>query len=191
MPKKPLVLLVGGPNGSGKTSFARQALTTHDAEYLGADAIAAELAPKEPESAAIAAGREFVVRLNDRIEKKRSVIVESTLAGKSLLSYVQRATGRGYSTELNFVCLVSPDANVARVAHRVRMGGHHVPEEDVRRRYSRSMTNFWNDYRFAVDSWMLYDNSGGNYVEVAYGQADTYVATQRRLMDRFLAQVTG
>lgn len=138
------LLVVGEPNGSGKTTFVRRFVEVHDDEYLGADAIAEELSPKNPEGIPMGSGREFLKRLIDRIDRGRSVIIESTLAGKSLSKHVQRARDKGYETSVNFVFLDSAEPCIARIAQRVRSGGQHVPEEDVRRRYSRSLWNFWN-----------------------------------------------
>ena len=74
-------VIVGGPNGSGKTTFVEQFLQGRGYPYLSADLIAAELSPGSPESAAIAAGREFLLRLEQTIVDKQSFILESTLSG--------------------------------------------------------------------------------------------------------------
>lgn len=185
------LLVVGGPNGSGKTTFVKQFLNVHGDEYLGADSIAVELNPASPESIPMEAGREFLRRLIDRIEGDKSVIVESTLAGKSLVKYVDRARERGYLTTVNFVFLDSATTCVARVAHRVRSGGHHVPEEDVRRRYRRSLRNFWDTYRFACNRWELHHNRGTDYVAVAGGVADTYIVEDPVSFATFTAALGG
>jgi len=179
----------GGPNGSGKTTFVNRVLETRQIEYLGADAIAAEISPEKPETVAVAAGREFLRRLRDRIENRVSIVVESTLAGKSLVKYIEAATKNGFETALNFVFLDSVNANIVRVTHRVRRGGHNVPKVDIRRRYRRSLRNFWEIYRFSVDTWMLYDNSGEIYVEVACGNDDNYEIIRSNSMQNFLTEV--
>lgn len=183
------MIVVGGPNGSGKTTFVHEVLASRRTEYIGADAIAAEICPEKPESVAVEAGREFIRRLNDRIISGQNIVVESTLSGKSLINYIDRAAEAGFETALNFVFLNSADACVARVAHRVRRGGHHVPEEDVRRRYQRSLKNFWNHYRFSVDNWMLYINSTEAYLDVAAGEADNYEVVNLEFMQLFLSEV--
>lgn len=73
----------------------------------------------------------------------------------------------GYRIEIAFVFLDSADACVARVAERVRRGGHDVPEDDVRRRFTRSLRNFWTTYREIADLWSMLYNVGSGYVEVA------------------------
>jgi len=58
-----------------------------------------------------------------------------------------------------FLWLESADLAVDRVAARVRLGGHDVPEETVRRRYERGLRNFFQLYLPLLDSWQMFDNS--------------------------------
>ena len=67
---------------------------------------------------------------------------------------------RGYAVEMLFLRLESPELAIKRVAHRVKQGGHHVPPEDVRRRYVRGWHNFEHHYRPLADAWAVYENSG-------------------------------
>ena len=77
---KPKLIIIGGANGSGKTTFAREIVDNFGIKYLGADEIAAELNAKEPEKAAIEAARVFSRRFADSLENGESLIVESTLS---------------------------------------------------------------------------------------------------------------
>ncbi|TPW05455.1 MAG: hypothetical protein FD129_2766, partial [bacterium] len=52
------------------------------------------------------------------------------------------------------------DMAVARVAERVQSGGHHVPEETVRRRYEAGLKNYFELYRSMASTWQFHDNSG-------------------------------
>lgn len=67
----------------------------------------------------------------------------------------------GYRTHLSYLWLPFPELAVARVAQRVRHGGHNVPVDVIRRRYARGLTNFWHIYSDLVDFWRLYDGSDG------------------------------
>lgn len=66
----------------------------------------------------------------------------------------------GYHVKLFFLTLPSAEMAIARVAERVRQGGHNVPEEVVRRRFTAGRANFDIMYRRLVDSWALFDNAG-------------------------------
>ncbi len=170
------LILVGGPNGAGKTTFAMEDLARHGGVYLGADAIAAEISPGNPAAAAMEAGRLFLTRLDELLAADGRIIVESTLAGKSLARYLLRASQAGYFIKIVFVFLDSPDENVRRVRERVKKGGHDVPEEDIRRRFSRSFHNFWHLYRELADAWAVVYNQVDRPEFVAVGnRAETIV----------------
>ena len=172
----PTVLIVGGPNGAGKTTLAEPYAEQKNQSYLAADRIAKELNPDDPYAARMEAGRRFLRRLDAIIDARTSFVVESTLAGRGLAQAVDRMNGVGYVTRIAFVFLDSADLCVRRVQERVRKGGHHVPEADVRRRYTRSKTNFWTLYRPKVDRWHLLLNAGDGFVDVAAGTStDTFV----------------
>lgn len=66
---------------------------------------------------------------------------------------------RGYAVHVFYLWLPSPDLAVERVRHRVKAGGHHVPEVTIRRRFWRSLVNFDCLYRPIVTNWQLYDAS--------------------------------
>ena len=57
-----------------------------------------------------------------------------------------------------YVCLNSPERSIQRVRERVAQGGHDVPDDDVRRRYGRSLRNLTAAVRLA-DQAVIYDNS--------------------------------
>jgi len=168
---RPHLVIVGGPNGSGKTTIARELERAHGLRYLGADAIAEELEPGDWERVRIQAGRLFLERARTGIEEGSSLLLESTLSGRTLVGLVERARRTGYRISVVFVWLESADHCVARVEERVRKGGHTVPEADVRRRFPRSLSNFWHLCRPLADHWHLLLNSGDVPLEVAIDKA--------------------
>ena len=181
----PTVLIVGGPNGAGKTTLAEPYAEQKDRPYLAADRIASELNPEDPYAARVEAGRQCLRRLDAFIDARTSFVVESTLAGRGLAQAVDRMNGAGYVTRIAFVFLDSADLCVRRVQERVRKGGHHVPEADVRRRYTRSKTNFWTLYRPKVDRWILFRNTGQSFQRVAEGDGDTQSVLRRSGYEKF------
>ena len=70
-----------------------------------------------------------------------------------------------------FLWVKSADVALSRVWERVLKGGHDVPEAVVRRRFGRSIRNFFAEYRRLADSWYLFDNSGGTPAIVAFERA--------------------
>lgn len=166
------LVIVGGPNGSGKSTFAEEYVQRFGLEYLGADAIAAELAPQDPFSVRVEAGKQFVRRLTAAIKAGHSRVVESTLSGKGLERHIQAAHAQGYEVIMVFVTLDSPELCIARIRERVAQGGHFVPDDDVRRRFYRARQLFWTHYRPLADNWQLFSNTGEGFDLLAAGSGE-------------------
>jgi predicted ABC-type ATPase len=98
-------------------------------------------------------------RLHALAEQRADFAFETTLAARSLAGWLHQLRQTGSAVHLVYFWLLSADLAVARVAERVRMGGHHVPEATIRQRYQRSIQNFFRLYRPVVSSWVVYDNS--------------------------------
>lgn len=127
--------------------------------FVNADMIAQEQSGKRDTPADLRAGRTLVHILDDLEAARRDFAVETTLANLKLIPRLQRLQSSGYETQLIFMWLQSADLAVERVAARVRLGGHDVPEDTVRRRYERGLRHFFQSYMDVVDRWRLYDNS--------------------------------
>jgi predicted ABC-type ATPase len=119
------------------------------------------LDPLHPSAAAIAAGREVLRRTTDYLHRRASFAIETTLSSRGRLGLMREAKSRGYGIHLAFVGIDSPERCIARIRNRAAMGGHFIPDNDVRRRYATSVANAAEALRLA-DIANFYDNSGNS-----------------------------
>ena len=84
---------------------------------------------------------------------------ETTLAGKTYLKLLNGLKQKGYSIHLFFLWIKSVKLALERIELRAQQGGHSIPEGTVRRRFRRGIFNFFHEYQFIVDSWVIFDNS--------------------------------
>lgn len=156
------VIIIAGPNGAGKTTFAREFLPNEAGcpVFVNADLIAAGLAPFAPESAAVRAGRLMLEELRRHFDARLSFAFETTLSGLGYLRHIREWQRAGYRVKLIFLQLDSAEEAIARVAQRVRQGGHNIPEAVIRRRFDAGRANLERLYAPLVDAWALYDNAG-------------------------------
>ena len=157
----PKIVIVAGPNGAGKSTSAPMLLKGPFAvdDFINADVIARGISAFSPEKAAIPAGRVMLKRLRDLVELGTSFAFETTLASRSFTRWLTKASHSGYQIGLLFLYLPSVELAVARVKERVMLGGHNVPEQDIRRRYEKGLSNFFQIYRPLCNYWRFYDNS--------------------------------
>jgi predicted ABC-type ATPase len=160
-PEKKIVI-IAGPNGAGKTTFAREFLPNeaHCPVFVNADLIAAGLSPFAPELAAVKAGRLMLQAVDEHVSKGESFALETTLSGMGYARAIPRWRAHGYHVKLVFLQLPDADTAVARVAERVRQGGHDVAEAVIRRRFMAGLRNFREVYQPLVDVWLHFDNAG-------------------------------
>lgn len=167
-PYENTLFVVGGPNGSGKTTLARELIDNQNATYISADDIAFELNPQNPHLARIQAGKEFFERLYYVAKSRENIIVESTLSGKTLQPIISQLINEyQYNIVIAFIYLDNEFVCNERVSLRVKKGGHYVPFDDIKRRFGRSILNFWNIYRHQCNAWHLYYSSYDDLQEVA------------------------
>ncbi len=98
-----------------------------------------------------------------------SFAFETTLAGRNFARRIVRWREQDYEVDVTYLCLRSADAAVDRVAQRVSKGGHHVPEEVIRRRFETGRRNFDEVYRPIVSFWALVDNTGADPLALSWG----------------------
>ena len=180
--RSPKLVVIAGPNGSGKSTSAPALLRGRlgVTEFVNADTIAQGLSAFSPENAAIQAGRVMLARLRQLAAARANFAFETTLASRSFAPWIEGLNAQGYRFHLVFLWLPSADVAVARVLERVRLGGHDVPEEAIRRRYARGLKNFFELYRPLATSWRLYDNSGRSKPRLV---ADRLSARKLRVVD--------
>jgi predicted ABC-type ATPase len=158
---KPRVAVLAGINGAGKTTASRAILV--DAlripTFVNADAIARGLNGFNPESVAVAAGRVMLEYLRELADTRSDFAFETTLAARTYAGWLKELKDGGYYVYLFYYWLATPETAIARVAERVRAGGHHIPEATIRQRFGRSASNFFDLYRPLADEWRVYDNS--------------------------------
>ncbi|HEX5726360.1 MAG TPA: zeta toxin family protein, partial [Longimicrobiaceae bacterium] len=156
--RHPHAVIIAGPNGAGKSTLApRLLLRELDVlAFVNADVIAQGLAGFDPASAAVQAGRTMLRWIDGLARSGVDFAFETTLSGLSVKSTIHRLHAAGYITDLHYLWLPAPEMAVERVRMRVGLGGHGVPERDVRRRYVRSVRNF-GVYRRLVSQWRVYD----------------------------------
>lgn len=160
--RRPNLYIIAGPNGAGKTTFARKFLPQYVEclEFVNADLIARGLSPFVPERAAIHAGRLMLEQIHSLANRGLNFGFETTLSGKTYMKLLYDLKKKGYNIHLFFLWIRSVKLALDRIELRVRNGGHHIPEAIVRRRFDRSLPNFFKFYQPLVNSWAIFDNSG-------------------------------
>lgn len=161
----PFLLIVAGPNGSGKSSAYQDA----DIEEIGRsvwiinpDLLTVRIQQVEGldlPSANLAAVQRIEAWLEASIAAHQTIGVETVLSTPKYRRLVEQAKQLKFQVRLVYVILDSPERSIARIALRVRKGGHNVADEDVRKRYARSLEQMpW--FLDQADQAWLFDNSG-------------------------------
>jgi predicted ABC-type ATPase len=171
----PRVVVIAGPNGAAKSTTAPALLrdTLGITAFVNADEIARGLSAFDVERVALQAGRIMLRRLHELADEGADFAFETTLASRIFAGFLQEIRPRGYEADLLYLWLPSPDLAVGRVRERVRLGGQHIPEDDIRHRYHRSLRNVFHLYRPVLDRWRMYDNHDSAATRlIAFGGAD-------------------
>lgn len=183
MSDAPTFILVAGPNGAGKSTMAPALLRDEYGaiDFVNADDIAKGLSSFNPESVAVTAGRILLERIHQLSASRQTFATETTLSGRSYTKHIVTLKAKGYRFDLLFLWLPSSELAISRVAQRVSLGGHNIPEPVIRRRYESGISNFQSLYRPLADSWKFFDCSTSVPLLVAYGTKDSEVALQPEL----------
>ena len=155
------VYIIAGPNGSGKTTFAKTFLPEYAKcnRFINADLIAAGLSPFSPQQVAIKSGRLVLEQIKEYAENGVDFGFETTMSGVTYLKYFEMLKEKGYRINIFFLWIPGEQLAITRVKDRVAQGGHNVPIEDIKRRFGRSMDKFFKNYRLLADKWILFNNA--------------------------------
>lgn len=142
---KPVLLVIAGPNGSGKTTVTGRLRRDHwseGVEYLNPDDVARErFGDWNSPRAVLDAARWTTERREELLAEGRSLAFETVFSTRDKVDFVARAVAAGYFVRVFFVGTEDPAINAARVAHRVMAGGHSVPVDKIVARYGKSLAN--------------------------------------------------
>lgn len=193
MNKKPQVYIIAGPNGSGKTTFASEFLPSYadSPAFINADTIARGLSGFSPDAVALKAGRILIEQIEAYASKKINFAFETTLSGITHLFRFKDLKKEGYAIHMFFLWIPDVKLSLARVANRVKMGGHDIDEKVVRRRFHKGISNFFKHYQQVLDSWMLFDSSGRPPYPIAEERVGKLKIFDQELYDKVLGLVEG
>ena len=167
----PKLYIISGCNGSGKTTASYTLLPEmlECNQFVNSDEFAKSLSPFNPSEASVSASRYMLQKIYYLLGNHMDFCVETTLATRSLMGIINDAKSRGYTVDILYFWLKSPEMAIARVKSRVEAGGHNIPENVVRRRYYMGLNYFFETYAPVCDRWMLADNSSSPFSIVAEG----------------------
>jgi predicted ABC-type ATPase len=186
----PNVYIIAGPNGAGKTTFARKFLPKYAncRVFINADLIAQGLSPFAPERAAFRAGRLTLEEIEAQAKRGEDFGFETTLSGKGHQEVLRGLKRRGFEVNIFYLWVPSAELTLARIKERVLRGGHDVAEAVVRRRFEKSLRNFFGLYRPLADSWMLFDSSESDLSIIASEEKGTLRILQSARYNELIAR---
>lgn len=161
----PLLIVVAGPNGSGKTTITSEVIASEwleDAVYINPDNVALEKFGDWNSPDAVRRAAIFCEEWReDCLKRGKSLIFETVMSAEDKLDFIRRAKKSGYFVRIFFIGTASPAINASRIALRVLKGGHDVPISKIISRYIKSIANC-AEIASEVDRVYVYDNSADN-----------------------------
>lgn len=178
----PLLIVVAGPNGSGKTTITSEVIKSdwiEDAVYINPDNVAKEKFGDWNSSEDVLKAAEFCTQWREEcLKKRKSLIFETVLSSAEKIDFIRRAKNAGYFVRVFFISTASPTINASRITLRVMKGGHDVPITKIISRYSKSIANC-SAIASEIDRLYVYDNS----------EEDTKAKPLFRLKDGKIAKI--
>lgn len=159
---KPELIIIAGPNGSGKTSITQKFLHHEWAEgttYINPDQVAKDMFGDWNNSAAVLKAANYCSELRERcLAEKKSFVFETVFSAQDKIDFVIRAKQAGFFIRIFFISTSNPAINASRIAKRVMKGGHDVPITKIISRYNKSIQNC-KIVASIIDCLYVYDNS--------------------------------
>lgn len=180
------LVIIAGANGSGKTTFAYEFLKIYPYTYLNADEFAKQINPDNISEARIAAAKKLFTELDICKNQNKNILIESTLSGLAMKKIIDDFAVSGYKIKIFYIFVDAPDICIERIKERVIKGGHFVPDEDVRRRFWRSINNFWDSYKNKSDEWMVVFNTENVNIDFIIGYKEKYIVNNFEYFNKFI-----
>lgn len=179
---KPVLIVIAGPNGSGKTTITSKILKhewMEDAVYINPDIVAQEKFGDWNSKDAVLKSVQYCETLReDCLKNRKSLIFETVLSADDKLDYIRRAKEAGFFIRIFFVSTGHPSVNASRIARRVMKGGHDVPITKIISRYYKSIVNCMKASKYA-DRTYVYDNTAENTeAKILFRMTDGQLAKQ-------------
>lgn len=156
-----MITVIAGVNGAGKSSIIGSAIRHHGGHYFNPDEVAREIMNTDKCNLAEAnskAWKRGYEMLCEAVRDDLDYVFETTLGGNSVPEQLRRACESGISVRILYCGLESPELHIQRVAERVINGGHDIPEEKIRQRWTNSIYNLGTMIP-KCDQIKIYDNS--------------------------------
>lgn len=159
---KPELIIIAGPNGSGKTSITQKFLHHEWAEgttYINPDQVAKDMFGDWNDSESVLKAANYCSELREQcLNEKKSFVFESVFSAQDKIDFVIRAKQAGFFIRIFFISTSNPTINASRIAKRVMEGGHDVPIAKIISRYNKSIQNC-KTVASIIDRLYVYDNS--------------------------------
>jgi predicted ABC-type ATPase len=193
MPRKHLnCYIIAGPNGAGKTTFATEFLPryAHCGNFINPDLLARAYSPFDPDAGMLRAGRAVLERIAECTEAHIEFAFETTLSGRAYVSLLRRVKKAGFKLHMFYLWIPSPELALLRIHDRVESGGHNVQDQDVRRRFGRTLRNLFALYRPLLDTLHFFDNSSDTPRLIFKDEAGRTTIIDARLYERLRKEFT-